>query len=510
MLTHHDKSMGIDNLHRSDISIIHEDDDDDDNKHQNTQANGEIEELETSRTRRLIKKVANFLVSHIGLVGLVVVYAVAGGFLFELLEQHQEKLNCQEAFGEHTVQLTKLKQQLVAYIQYNVSSFSSTSTTLTYSLERDNTTVAYTKIGLMLYNYRDFVITTGAKYRYYGDDCSVINKWTYPNALLFAITIITTIGYGNVTPVTWEGQICCICYATIGIPIFLLCVANISGVLGEMFRLLYSKVICRPCYMIKRRRANARKAKLEEENGMHKDHEIAASWKVQDNSNNTTNTLAKIANRVLPESEQDEEESSQNQRVAVPLTITMLIIAFYIWAGSLIFHAFEQWSMIQAGYFCFITLATIGFGDFVPGQRKDDPKASLKLIVGAIYVLFGMAILAMCFDLMQEEIVAKFRWIGRKIGIIEKEKVIMMNQQSQPLQYNRPLSGTSSITDFSSTMNSTGKIIDDDNENGFQTRRSSSGARKFSPRNNIARVHPVTVSSNEGTLHQRAPIAKAN
>ncbi|CAF4822326.1 unnamed protein product, partial [Rotaria magnacalcarata] len=66
MLTY-DKSMGVDNFHRSNISIIREDDADDDKKHQNTQANGKIEELETSRTRRLIKKTANFLVSHIGL-----------------------------------------------------------------------------------------------------------------------------------------------------------------------------------------------------------------------------------------------------------------------------------------------------------------------------------------------------------------------------------------------------------------------------------------------------------
>jgi hypothetical protein len=45
-----------------------------------------------------------------------------------------------------------------------------------------------------------------------------------------------------------------------------------------------------------------------------------------------------------------------NRRIAIPLTITMLIIAFYIWFGSLLFHKFEQWTMIQSGYFCFITL----------------------------------------------------------------------------------------------------------------------------------------------------------
>ncbi|CAF2624045.1 unnamed protein product [Rotaria sp. Silwood2] len=497
MLPYQDTSMNIDNIPRNDISIIR-----DDNNYQHKQSDCELDEIETSKTRRLIKKTAKFLFSHIGLVGLVVVYAIAGGFLFELLEQHHEKLNCQEAQGEHTVQITKLKQKLVSYIQYNISSSSSTTTTLTYSTEKDNTTTAYAKIGLMLYDYRDFVITTGAKYRYYGDDCSIINKWTYPNSLLFAITIITTIGYGNITPMTWEGQICCICYATIGIPIFLLCVANISGVLGEMFRLLYSKVLCKPCHMIKKRRANAHKAKIEEESGMNIDRMDSGGWKIHDNNNN--NTIKKPANHAMNETDIDDEEQLHNPRVTVPLTITMLIIAAYIWAGSLIFHSFEQWSMTQAGYFCFITLATIGFGDFVPGQRKDDPNAGAKLFLGAIYVFIGMAILAMCFDLMQEEIVAKFRWLGRKIGIIEKD-------EDMTIDHHRGLSTTSSIADSTSAININAKINDDENENGWTTQRNSIGTRKLSPRNNnIARVHPLETSSNEGTLHQRASTTKMN
>ncbi|CAF1054055.1 unnamed protein product [Rotaria sp. Silwood1] len=502
MLPYHDTSMNIDNIHRNDISIIR-----DDNNYQHNQSHCELNEIETSKTRRLIKKIAKFLFSHIGLVGLVVVYAIAGGFLFELLEQHQEKLNCQEAQGEHIVQITKLKQKLVSYIQYNISS--SSTTTLTYSTEKDNTTVAYAKIALMLYDYRDFVITTGSKYRYYGDDCSIVNKWTYPNSLLFAITIITTIGYGNVTPMTWEGQICCICYATIGIPIFLLCVANISGVLGEMFRLLYSKVLCKPCHMIKKRRADARKAKLEEESGMNIDRVNTGGWTIHDNNNNNTNK--KPTNHSMNAIDTDDDEQLHNKRVTVPLTITMLIIAAYIWAGSLIFHSFEQWSMTQAGYFCFITLATIGFGDFVPGQRKDDPNAGAKLFLGAIYVFIGMAILAMCFDLMQEEIVAKFRWLGRKIGIIEKDDDMILNQKNKELDYHKGLSTTSSIADSTSAININGKINDDENENEWSTQRSSNGTRKLSPRiNNTARVHPLTTSSNEGTLHQRAPTTKIN
>jgi hypothetical protein len=60
-------------------------------------------------------------------------------------------------------------------------------------------------------------------------------------------------------------------------------------------------------------------------------------------------------------------------------------------------------------------------GDFVPGQAADDNLAFVKLIVAAVYALFGMATLAMCFDLMQEEIIAKFTWLGKKLGIIDSE-----------------------------------------------------------------------------------------
>jgi hypothetical protein len=153
----------------------------------------EIEEIQSSKARDCLKKITKFLFSHIGLIGLVVVYAAAGGFLFELLEEHNERVTCQEARGEQINQMTKLKQKILAYIQYNTTSGS------TGVNNKDNSSVAFQKIGSMLYDYRSFVIDASLKYRYFGDNCSIVNKWTYPNALLFSITIITTIGYGNIT-----------------------------------------------------------------------------------------------------------------------------------------------------------------------------------------------------------------------------------------------------------------------------------------------------------------------
>ncbi len=66
------------------------------------------------------------------------------------------------------------------------------------------------------------------------------------------------------------------------------------------------------------------------------------------------------------------------------------------------------------------SLSTIGFGDLVPGMsvRADDLKDAIQLsfIFCSLYLLLGMALIAMCFNLMQEEVIAKVRscaqWIG--------------------------------------------------------------------------------------------------
>jgi hypothetical protein len=67
----------------------------------------------------------------------------------------------------------------------------------------------------------------------------------------------------------------------------------------------------------------------------------------------------------------------------------------------------------------FFIIFSKGFGDYVPGQKTNDQLAALKLILAALYILFGISILGMCFDLMQEEIITKITWVGKKLGLLE-------------------------------------------------------------------------------------------
>ena len=47
-----------------------------------------------TKKKGMCRKVLKFCFSHIGLSGMVVAYAVAGGFIFEHLEQTNEKQDC--------------------------------------------------------------------------------------------------------------------------------------------------------------------------------------------------------------------------------------------------------------------------------------------------------------------------------------------------------------------------------------------------------------------------------
>lgn len=67
----------------------------------------------------------------------------------------------------------------------------------------DNTSVIYDEIEVYLYNLTNDVYDRKDSYRYAGQDCESVTGWTFSSALLFTITVITSIGFGHITPVSW-------------------------------------------------------------------------------------------------------------------------------------------------------------------------------------------------------------------------------------------------------------------------------------------------------------------
>ena len=109
-------------------------------------------------------------------------------------------------------------------------------------------------------------------------------------------------------------------------------------------------------------------------------------------------------------------------KVSVPVSICLVIITAYIIAGSALFATWESWDYLTGSYFCFITLSTIGFGDVVPGTDMDQWSSHEKLVLCALWLAFGLSLIAMCFNLMQEEVREKCRRIGRRLGLLKADK----------------------------------------------------------------------------------------
>lgn len=61
------------------------------------------------------------------------------------------------------------------------------------------------------------------------------HQWSFSGAFLYSLTVITTIGYGNITPSSDWGKLVTILYAIIGMPLFLLYLSNIGKSIHYIF-----------------------------------------------------------------------------------------------------------------------------------------------------------------------------------------------------------------------------------------------------------------------------------
>ena len=60
--------------------------------------------------------------------------------------------------------------------------------------------------------------------------------------------------------------------------------------------------------------------------------------------------------------------------------------------GATFYHYIEGWSWIDSIYFCFISLATVGYGDFAP-------TTDLSKIFTIFYIANGIGVLISFFDI---------------------------------------------------------------------------------------------------------------
>uniref|UniRef100_A0A914RWR0 Potassium channel domain-containing protein n=1 Tax=Parascaris equorum TaxID=6256 RepID=A0A914RWR0_PAREQ len=82
-----------------------------------------------------------------------------------------------------------------------------------------------------------------------------IEIWSFSTSIFFAVTVVTTIGYGNPVPVTQFGRMMCIIFSLFGIPLTLVTIADIGKFLSEHLIWMYGNYLKLKQFLCYRRKA---------------------------------------------------------------------------------------------------------------------------------------------------------------------------------------------------------------------------------------------------------------
>ncbi|UMM44135.1 hypothetical protein L5515_019361 [Caenorhabditis briggsae] len=252
------------------------------------------------------RNVLRIALGHLALYCFVVCYVFAGAWVFHQLEGENET----ELHDKQREYAMNLKKDVIAKL----------ATT-------ENVAEINEHLRMFLRNISNLHISLD-NYLIFNEPSQVVPKrWTFPSSVLFSFTILTTIGYGNVTPHTQQCKVFLMIYGAFGIPLFLITIADLGRFSKTAIMALVQKVS---------------KRELKKQSDEHLLREIAE----------------------------------------VMLVAGLFVV--FIAIGSAVIPLWEnQLTYFDSVYFSYMSLTTIGLGDIVP-RRMD------FLLPTLIYITIGL------------------------------------------------------------------------------------------------------------------------
>nr|XP_034193537.1 uncharacterized protein LOC117610366 isoform X1 [Osmia lignaria] len=244
-------------------------------------------------------------------------------------------------------------------------------------------------------------------------------SWSFLNAVVYCLTVITTIGYGHISPSTNTGRAITIVYAIFGIPMFLIILADFGKLFTRGIKFLWA-FVRRLYYTGSCRKVRGTVPVQEVMKGVQLVYDLATF---------------KRPSQINPEDiEEIQKQAQQSQTVLnldgnvpdtpgtpamsafaiddefnLPISVAIFILLGYIFVGAAVFCLSEGWGFFESFYFVFISMSTIGFGDYVP-------KHPIYMMCSIIYLVFGLALTSMCINVVQVMLSDSFRQASQKIG----------------------------------------------------------------------------------------------
>ncbi|XP_034041566.1 potassium channel subfamily K member 18 [Thalassophryne amazonica] len=277
------------------------------------------------------------------------------------------------------------------------------------------------------------------------------DRWTFFGSMFFCCTVFTTVGYGEIYPVTLAGKVMCVFYAMVGIPLMLLVILDVGDFLAMLMSKCYARIhafcrdLCSHTWSPTKPqgRAGALNQWTLEDGTFVYSHDIVVrepidilqvmhsqadvrhkSIQLQNNKEIFEKIIARDnllrkgpllrslscpeLNRLPPPPKGHPiwdftGLGDSMEMLDVPFVLILFIVFTYIFSVGMILPLWEkEFKGFDPYYFCFITLTTIGFGDIIPNHPN-------YFMLTSFFIIIGMAIMSMAFKLSQSRIVSCYR-----------------------------------------------------------------------------------------------------
>ncbi|XP_045453821.1 TWiK family of potassium channels protein 12-like [Melitaea cinxia] len=260
------------------------------------------------------------------------------------------------------------------------------------------------------------------------------HEWNLALAFFYSLTVLTTIGYGNIAPRTMIGKGVTIAYALVGIPLTLVYLSSVGSLLSKMARSVFSRALCcclcsncgYCCYDERRMAEKEKRMKLKRQQEEMLNSQNTSKTPTEEcyvlktdsqkDSLSERPTTSTAKDDVISWPDTDSKLSMHGLSILAPVFLCLGAIFIYISIGAIVLLNLDNMGIIDGFYFCFMTLSTIGFGNIIPGMSYTTINGVRYYTVNSnvlwfcsAYTLIGLALTAMCFGVIHDEIIYRIK-----------------------------------------------------------------------------------------------------
>ncbi|CAG0888936.1 unnamed protein product [Darwinula stevensoni] len=217
-------------------------------------------------------------------------------------------------------------------------------------------------------------------------------RWDFLGSFHFVATIVSTIGYGATTPQSNVGKVAVMFYGFLGCS---------GGIL--FFNLFLERIITFLAFLL--RTYHVRELRK------FRSRRVSVSF--------SNNPGSGDKRRASQDSVLETEDSLENWKPSVYWVMVCLLgIALVIATGvSAMYSPLEGWTYLESIYFCFVTFATIGFGDFVSAQKPEYPNEAFYHMGNFLCLTFGCCCIYSLFNVISIVIKQFLNWLIKKLDL---------------------------------------------------------------------------------------------